>query len=260
MKFLVVALIALSVSQSLAQTPIPSKPDGYTYKGDASANVVLDVFIDLMCPDSRAIYPVMLQLADHYDPSDVQLNFHIFPLPYHHNSYLTAQGVVTVNESAGHKGVFQWFQAMFDAQDGFGNTPTANLTEVEIVAGLGGVATAAVSELSTDQWTAGLSDPSADWAARVSWKYACSKGVTGTPWWFINDVSIQGSLTYTASDWEKIIDPILAQDHAATEVTPLNMLEDGTCDDASATCEYLPGKIECCTATEACVPNVGCRC
>ena len=37
-------------------------------------------------------------------------------------------------------------------------------------------------------------------------------------------------------------------------------LGDGSCPAHTVTCAYLPGKMECCTNGEGCIPNVGCRC
>jgi hypothetical protein len=100
-----------------AQVPIPTTPDGFfkvrrnhsffgrvdvagsvmrlesgRAQGSAGAPVVIDVFIDLMCPDSKAAFPTLLKLTDHYGAETLRLAVHSFPLPYHRNAYLAAQG------------------------------------------------------------------------------------------------------------------------------------------------------------------------
>ncbi len=67
------ALLSALTSVALAQTPIPNRPDGVVFKGNYDAHVVIDVFVDLMCPDSRTIYPVMNELAANYNDTDVQV-------------------------------------------------------------------------------------------------------------------------------------------------------------------------------------------
>lgn len=249
-------LLSSTFGLTLAQTPIPSRPDGYTYHGVPGAHVVLDVFVDLMCPDSRTVYPVMKQVAENYAPEDLQLRFHVFPLPYHRNAYIMAQGTLTIDEAEGIDGVFQYFDAIYsgNTQDLFTNKPTANMTTMEVQDAIGRMAVAAVDGLTMDEWRAGQANSNDDWGARVSWKYACSKSVTGTPWWFINDVYVAGQYTWTAENWESIIDSVLGSAKQAS------LLTTGECPTGQVSCEYLPGSFQCCLAGEYCIPNVGCRC
>ncbi|XP_035824507.1 uncharacterized protein LOC106011198, partial [Aplysia californica] len=36
-------------------------------------------------------YPVLLEVADHFGPENVQLKVHLFPLPYHRNSHVMSK-------------------------------------------------------------------------------------------------------------------------------------------------------------------------
>jgi hypothetical protein len=50
-----------------------------------------------------------------------------------------------------------------------------------------------------------------DWLARVDWKFSCSRGVSGTPFPYINRVFFDAGIAdYTLADWQKQIDPMIA--------------------------------------------------
>lgn len=74
-----------------AQVPIPKRKLGYVFgevKGLTAVNV--DAFMGPLCPDSKQTFPTLLQLASHYGPGVLTLRMHMFPLPYHRNSFLVA--------------------------------------------------------------------------------------------------------------------------------------------------------------------------
>ncbi|KAJ6813090.1 uncharacterized protein M6B38_145380 [Iris pallida] len=63
---------------------------------------------------------------------------------------------------------------------------------------------------SLPMFQSGFKDPKTDEATRVSFKYGCSRGVTGTPYFFVNGFALPGSgsaLDYET--WRSIIDPLL---------------------------------------------------
>jgi len=56
----------------------------------------------------------------------------------------------------------------------------------------------------------GMQDSEMDWLARVDWKFACSLGVSGTPFPYINRVFLDdGIAEYTLADWQKVLDPMI---------------------------------------------------
>ncbi|CAF4801798.1 unnamed protein product, partial [Rotaria sp. Silwood2] len=61
-----VCLIVLS-GIALAELPIPSRPSGYGIVGPADADVIVEMFLDLLCPVSKATWPTALQLMRKYD-------------------------------------------------------------------------------------------------------------------------------------------------------------------------------------------------
>lgn len=139
-------LLALGLAAvASAQYPIPPRYDGYA-KGDPSAPIFLEGFLDLMCPDSKASWPTVKKVISYYGPSKLRFDFHVFPLPCtwrprgldaatvfcsltpapdHWASYLANEGthvLAATNASA----VWPWIDAVFANQDSFGNDAIAN--------------------------------------------------------------------------------------------------------------------------------------
>eukprot|EP00164_Ancoracysta_twista_P003389 GFYU01004525.1.p1 GENE.GFYU01004525.1~~GFYU01004525.1.p1 ORF type:complete len:280 (-),score=103.13 GFYU01004525.1:179-1018(-) len=269
-----VALLAIfAIAQ--AQVPIPTRPDGHAYgEKNMNAPVQLEVYIDLLCPDSRDAYPALKQVAEHYTSKNVNLLFHIFPLPFHHNAFDAAQALLVVQQN-NTVSFEDWTQTMFDNQEQFGGSVTMDKSETDVINMYADFAV----KLGMDRTTFldGMKNGELNEDTRVSWKYGCTRGVAGTPIFFINGVTVEATPTWTLKDYQTVIDPLLAASGisvpssvAAAEpsVTEniINIVEsfldvaDGDCPASEPKCVYLPGKFECCKAGENCIPNVGCRC
>ena len=87
----VLSLLASLLLLVSSQVPIPSRPQGFPYdQSSCEAPVHLEAFMDLICPDSKAAFPTLLEVADHYGQV-LSLNMLMFPLPYHRVAYLASQ-------------------------------------------------------------------------------------------------------------------------------------------------------------------------
>ena len=56
----------------------------------------------------------------------------------------------------------------------------------------------------------GFTDDKVATQARYAWKYGCSRGVSGTPFFMINGVIDPNAGSYTVDQWEKIIETLMA--------------------------------------------------
>lgn len=65
----------------------------FTLKGSAGALLQIDMFIDLLCPDSKLAFSTLLETAEYYAEDQLRLIVHNFPLPYHRNGFLASQGL-----------------------------------------------------------------------------------------------------------------------------------------------------------------------
>eukprot|EP01136_Pigoraptor_vietnamica_P039046 Opistho-1_new@109173 len=253
-RLLLLAVTAALVASCVAQVPIPSRPDGVPYlNAETTAPLQIDVFVDPMCPDCKAAYPTIQQVAAHYGPKVVRFNFHLFPLPYHRNAFYASQGAKTAAQQDGDL-FFKWLEAVFAAQDSLGNAATANMTADAVIDMFGDVGQSI--GISKATIVAGINNANVDSAVRTSWKYACTRGVAGTPWFFFNGVNVAVSPQWTVDDWQNVINSI---------ITPQSLVQHNfgralTCPSGQKECVYLPGKTECCLTGENCIPNVGCRC
>jgi len=237
-----------------AQNPIPNRPDGYASPtgGAGDSPVVLEIFVDLLCPDSKAVWPTIGAVIDSY-AGQVRLVTHLFPLPYHTWAFIANQGAFVVDDSSKHNvsAVYNYFDFAFNIQSQFYNAATASLSTNQIISNLASAVDKA-GILSAKAFTAGINDANLNWNARVAWKYACSRAITGTPSFLINGVFINADLTWSVADWQSIINPLLAANlkwHAEPE-----------CENGTTLCQYTPSAYQCCTDGEMCIKNVGCRC
>ena len=61
----------------------------------------------------------------------------------------------------------------------------------------------------------GFTDDKVVTEARYAWKYGCSRGVSGTPFFMINGVLDPKADSYSVNDWEKMIAELMAGPQAA---------------------------------------------
>ncbi|OAY70634.1 hypothetical protein ACMD2_13718 [Ananas comosus] len=96
------------------------------------------------------------------------------------------------------------------AQEKYYNAPTYRLSRASITGDFANLAATVVGENSLPALKSGFNDSQTDNAARISFKYGCSRGVTGTPFFFVNGMPLQDSgepLDY--KKWRSILDQLL---------------------------------------------------
>jgi len=249
-------MLSIGFVTPTAQVPIPMGGyDGFK-RGNADAPIQFELFADLKCPDCKAVWPTVKAVADAYGPATMRLTLHAFPLPYHTWAFHLAQSAFVVHKSNS-SALFDWVDVVFANQDNFDNS--VDRTAAQVVSGLESLAVNA-KLLPKGIMSTGMADSSQNELSRVSWKYGCSRGVTGTPSFLINGVAVAASLTWSVADWKTVLDPLVPASIRAPPKTSLKAGGLQDCKNGTKFCEYLPGKTECCTPGENCIPNVGCRC
>ncbi|CAF3161471.1 unnamed protein product [Rotaria socialis] len=248
-----ILIFTLLVGFISAQAPIPTRPDGYGVGGPADAHVVVEMFLDTLCPSCKASWPTVLQVIQAYG-TKIHFRFHTFPLPYHTNAFVTAQGVHVISNVTNRNldSIFKYVTKVFENQEAWYNDATKNMTMTQVVDSLA-TFVAQLDLVTKAQFLAGMANDDINFETRVSWKYACSRGVVGTPTFLINGVATSADDSWSLADWKSVIDPILA----SNDVLPPKV---DACPPGQTECTYLPGKTECCLAGERCIQNVGCRC
>ncbi|CAH9137789.1 unnamed protein product [Cuscuta epithymum] len=220
--FRVFAFVFFFVS-AYAQISIPAKQTGFWYEHRAAGvdSVLIEAFMDPVCPDSRDSWPPLKQALQHYG-SRISLAVHPFPLPYHDNSFLCSRALHIVNNLNG-SATYRLLEHFFEYQEDFYNKATFNLSRKSIVARVAEFAAKAVGSSLYDEIKSGFSNTASDQATRFSFKYGCVKGVYGTPFFFLNGFPLPdagSALTY--KDWRGIIDPLVSEPE--TMVKPSHFL------------------------------------
>lgn len=248
-------LLATLFEPAAAQVPIPMGGyDGFL-QGARTAPIQLEAFFDLLCPDCKAAWPVMKELMQRYGKDTLGFTLHTFPLPYHHNAFYANQGVHVVAQNRSDL-IWNYVDMMFAQQDSFGNAVTVDKTPTEVMATMGTLTQTEIG-FAAAAFVMGLNTRALDLKTRTSWKYACSRGVAGTPTFLVNGVVVAGQPSWSVSDWTSVLDPLLPGELRASLPRAATNY---TCPSGEETCEYLPGQAQCCTPGEKCIKNVGCRC
>lgn len=202
---LVVLLSAVSVSALLDDNQQPLlRPYGFT-SGLPSAPIVFEMHADILCSDAKEEWDSTISsLLKSYSSNQVYFIFHPFPLPYHRNAFLATKAGYAVNHV--HAGSFlPWMEAIFAIQDEF-LTGAVNLTESEVVSKLAGVASQ--FGVSSSQFSAAWNNPDIEMQTRAQWKFSTSRGVFGSPMYFLNGVRIL-SADFRMSDWKNLFSQYL---------------------------------------------------
>jgi len=156
----------------------------------------------------QAAWPALKASLSQFSTADVSFTLHTFPLPYHHNAFTASMGAHAVALSG--KDVFAWLEAVFAAQEQFGNGATSNDSFVQITNMFGKLAeqTAGVN-IPQAQFVADLNNGNYDEDSRISWKLSCSRGVSGTPTFFVNGARVAADSSWTAQQWVALIKQVL---------------------------------------------------
>ncbi|KAM7521255.1 hypothetical protein LguiB_020217 [Lonicera macranthoides] len=195
-----------------AQVSIPAKFDGFVYKKRpyTTVSVMIEAFFDPVCPDSRDSWPPLKQALDYYG-SFASLVVHPFPLPYHDNAFVTSRALHIVNK-LNSSATYDLLELFFKHQEEeFYNKQTFNVSKDFVVNQVAKLASRAVGKLYYPAIKSSFEDRTTDLTTRISFKYGCSRGVFGTPFFFVNGFPLPtAGPTIDYNGWRSIIDPLIA--------------------------------------------------
>ncbi|CAK4078015.1 unnamed protein product [Aphanomyces euteiches] len=252
---------------------IPTTTPGFTFKeGRKDAPVHLEVFIDLLCPYSKAAYPALKKLGNAFHGKDFRLTFQVLPLPFHRNAFIAAQSAVTLVHAAGADAFVPWLETIYINQDKLSNAATKDVTPTQLIKQLASWATTAFPTVSLVEFTKHMQPGSEmDEKTRQLFRYSLAHGISGTPMFYLNGVHFNDADSgWSFDDWFKVIDPLVqANKEAIAPVMALHAMlpdrkvymhaSDSTCS-GQARCDFADGKTMCCTASsEVCIVRYGCK-
>ncbi|KAK8509971.1 hypothetical protein V6N13_118515 [Hibiscus sabdariffa] len=206
----VLLLIILCQPTVKAQSLPPAKDDGFLYtdNGVDSDTILIEAFFDPVCPDSRDSWPPLKQAIHHYG-SRVSLIVHLLPLPYHDYAFATSRALHIVN-LLNPSATFRLLDSFFEYQERFYNAQTSNKSRDAVVNEISEFTADAVGNSYYSAIVSGFNDRKTDLKTRVSFKYSASRGVFGTPTFYINGFVLPDSgSTIDYKGWRSFIDPLL---------------------------------------------------
>jgi len=193
-----------------AQTLPPARTDGFVYKNHQvnSDTIIIEAFYDPVCPDSRDSWPP-LKKALHYFGSHTWLVVHLLPLPYHDNAFVASRALHIVN-NLNTSATFPLLEHFFKYQEKFYNAQTRNLSRAVIVEEIVKFATEVVGSSYYSVIKSGFNDTKTDLKTRISFKYSTSRGVYGTPFFFVNGFLLHDNgSTIDFKGWKSTIDTLI---------------------------------------------------
>ena len=190
--------------------PFPPTPDGFTI-GSSNPILWIEAWIDLACSDSLASYPIIYQALQTYNINtnpNLTFTIHLFPLPYHHNAFILAQGARIIADNAlNQQDIWDYVNLTFTNQDKFLGPSTYNSTQYNVETNLSFIVSNALPAYNYTFFLDGLSNSNYNSEARVSWKYGCTRGVAGTPTYFANGIMIDGTEDFEdVKNWTDFFD------------------------------------------------------
>ncbi|XP_019862027.1 PREDICTED: uncharacterized protein LOC105315512 [Amphimedon queenslandica] len=209
----VLASFACAVS---GQEAVPERPLGFVYLDDARPKVVLEVFYDHLCDDSAASWPTLKQIESEYSGKQgLEILIHIFPLVNHHNAFFMQKaGEVVRNETRGDRNetddaFVTFLEQAFKQQEEF-LTGAVDMTEPQVQAKIAEF-TETATKVSKEKVMAGFKSERVDTKSRNAWRYAASRGITGTPQYIINGVHDYDAVKLDFDGWKKMIDDLMTR-------------------------------------------------
>ncbi|KAL0016922.1 hypothetical protein SO802_003991 [Lithocarpus litseifolius] len=193
-----------------AQTLPPARTDGFVYKNHRvnSDTIIIEAFYDPVCPDSRDSWPP-LKKALHYFGSHTWLVVHLLPLPYHDNAFVASRALHIVN-NLNTSATFPLLEHFFKYQEKFYNAQTRNLSRAVIIEEIVKFATEVVGSSYYSVIKSGFNDTKTDLKTRISFKYSTSRGVYGTPFFFVNGFLLHDNgSTIDFKGWKSTIDTLI---------------------------------------------------
>eukprot|EP01122_Echinamoeba_exundans_P017062 TRINITY_DN8862_c0_g1_i1.p2 TRINITY_DN8862_c0_g1~~TRINITY_DN8862_c0_g1_i1.p2 ORF type:complete len:216 (+),score=63.31 TRINITY_DN8862_c0_g1_i1:187-834(+) len=202
----IVAFAALAALLAVAHAGnVPRTTPGMR-QGSPSAPVMIEMFVDLQCPDCKAAWPIMKQVLQQMGPNNVYFSLNIIPLWMHRQAADMARAASIV---ARHnpKAYFNFVDYIFNQQSLYYNAAFFNKTQNDLYNLLG----SAVSQFGIDQsyfFTQMTSDSNFAYTD-FNIVYGLRKGVAGTPTYFVNGFPVDFDESTSVAEWVQFLNKLL---------------------------------------------------
>jgi predicted DsbA family dithiol-disulfide isomerase len=186
--------------------PIPKRYPGLRF-GPDNAFIRLELFADPLCSDCAVIWPSIQAILSRY-PTQLSLNVHFLPLPYHTWAYVITRSILAVSLTSAAKAQQFLINLFTGDYDKFSNSSFANESQNSVLS----IIAAYILEtlgIPTADFTTNYNLPSTDEAGRIEFKFSAGRGVNGTPVVYINGMETTLNEATPLSQWNQIIDELI---------------------------------------------------
>ena len=187
--------------------PIPHRPSGMLV-GTDKAQVTIDAFVDIQCPHSKRVWPVIQELRKHYDTQPVSLQIQLITLSNHRQSWDISLGLFAVAQNDGRQ-FFDFMSYLFDRQEQFLNGAFLTKTHQDL-RNLAAHYAMDFANVDQNDFFRKIDSNQVYTLARTPNRYAAARAVWGTPTFLINNAdNVPVDHTSSLKDWQSVIDPLL---------------------------------------------------
>ncbi|KAL9650639.1 hypothetical protein ABK040_016356 [Willaertia magna] len=234
-----VVVMMIMIQSSLAITPIGPRinnlKNSWTIGNSSPENTVVhfEMFLDLTCPDCATHFQTITKPLLYYyfnynsttinnfnnfknkqENNKITFSIHFMPLPMHIAGFYSAQtySIISKYAKADKNICFKFLNLIFTNQSLVSNINLKNLNQLQIFKliytnfvqpTLGGL-------ISYEEYLNEMNNQSTSFIQAASmFGYATSRGLYGTPFFFVNGVNVFNGQEFMASDWIAMIDGII---------------------------------------------------
>jgi protein-disulfide isomerase len=186
--------------------PIPKRFPGLAF-GPTKAIIRLELFADPLCPVCASIWPTVQAVLAHY-PTQLNLDVHFLPLPYHTWAYVVTRAIVAVNVTST-TSAQQFLTKLYAGdQNQFSNAALADVGQTAVIAKLATYVNQNFG-IPTATFNTNYNAANTDNLGRIEFKYSASRGANGTPVVYLNGVESDLDSDSTLQQWYKEIDALI---------------------------------------------------
>ena len=191
--------------------------DGYTYREGSNQIIRIDIFEDLLWSDCKSFDPALKEFLNSHTEDGTQMTdyvqavFHMFPLPYHHNSFFVTQLVPFVYDiNKKNEDVFRYTEFILKNQKEF-LSRASNLTEPEVQQKICKLASKELGMFTFEEWLEAFKNRDYKVNAVLQWKYSAHQGIDATPLVFYNGLEVDTPTTL--QEWQNLVKHDIPRTH-----------------------------------------------
>eukprot|EP00117_Sycon_ciliatum_P045576 scpid95822/ scgid32746/ len=196
-----------------AQLPVPPVQRGFNLAGTRASTVTVEIFYDLLCPDSKSNWPVMHKVLDSavFAADKLGIVMNIFPLPYHHHSTFVSTGFrAYMARTHDISKQIDCITKVFELQDDF-KTKAVDLSEAALGEKIGKFFATECAVDVSDAFTNITTHEMYREQVVMDWKYAAARTVCGTPIFTVNGVMDNAVGNFVSEEqWESYVRRLLS--------------------------------------------------